>query len=328
MINILISGMLHIIIILIILSGTFSPDNIKDRIIELELTDILSINGNNMAKKEVQVNSDHVVKPEQSNNIDKLESEHKLRSYPAETVSNIILPQGNNRQELLQRNELNISKDEPAASNHEYKADKIRNHGILNITLDSMMAESNGVSLDDNGDSIKENISKRSVNKKYIITSGKQASGGEEFVQSSGQDDSSGLIKPMINDKVQINDNKQEFINRIENSQQQVTALKSVSNNHDDYQLYKNSVRSKILGNLIFPIIARKKGIEGTVEFYLVFNTRGEITNIEIKKSSGYKILDDAARKSIIDGALYKFPDGIEPVSISFNLPISFKLTK
>lgn len=49
-----------------------------------------------------------------------------------------------------------------------------------------------------------------------------------------------------------------------------------------------------------YPGIARRRGWEGTVEFNVRVLATGEVAEITLKNSSGYKSLDDAARRAII----------------------------
>lgn len=49
-----------------------------------------------------------------------------------------------------------------------------------------------------------------------------------------------------------------------------------------------------------YPGIARRRGWEGTVEFNVRVLATGEVAEVTLKNSSGYKSLDDAARRAII----------------------------
>jgi len=70
-----------------------------------------------------------------------------------------------------------------------------------------------------------------------------------------------------------------------------------------------------------YPFFARKKKIEGTVIAAFRINAKGYPQDINIRKSSGFEILDSTAIKIVIKAA--PFPHVAEPVEI----PITFRIT-
>jgi len=70
-----------------------------------------------------------------------------------------------------------------------------------------------------------------------------------------------------------------------------------------------------------YPLLARKKGIEGTVIIEFTINNEGYPKDIKIKKSSGSGILDSAALKTVTKAAPFPEVDG------EIVVPITFKLT-
>jgi len=70
-----------------------------------------------------------------------------------------------------------------------------------------------------------------------------------------------------------------------------------------------------------YPFLARKKKIEGTVIASFRINAKGYPQDINIRKSSGFEILDSAAKKIVTKAA--PFPHVVEPVEI----PITFRIT-
>jgi TonB family protein len=70
-----------------------------------------------------------------------------------------------------------------------------------------------------------------------------------------------------------------------------------------------------------YPFLARKKKIEGTVIAAFSINAKGYPQDINIRKSSGFEILDSTAMKIVIKAA--PFPRVAEPVEI----PITFRIT-
>ena len=80
------------------------------------------------------------------------------------------------------------------------------------------------------------------------------------------------------------------------------------------FALYVESWRQKIekLGNLNYPQAAKDKKLYGQLRMTVAIKADGSLENIEINKSSGSKILDEAARHIVELGAPYAmFPDDI-----------------
>lgn len=83
-----------------------------------------------------------------------------------------------------------------------------------------------------------------------------------------------------------------------------------------------------INSNIIYPIEAKENKWEGKVFFKWTIDTLGKVSNLEMTKTSGYKILDDEALRVMRLMPLWS-PTVIENklVSQDFNyFPIQFKL--
>jgi len=81
------------------------------------------------------------------------------------------------------------------------------------------------------------------------------------------------------------------------------------------YALYAEAWRQKVetLGNMNYPEEAREKKFSGQLRMTVSLKPDGRIDNIEINQSSGFKILDEAARKIVELGAPYApFPEDIK----------------
>jgi TonB family protein len=87
----------------------------------------------------------------------------------------------------------------------------------------------------------------------------------------------------------------------------------------DDLNL---SIRNAIMKVQNYPLLARKRKIEGTVITVFGINEKGHPGDLKIKKSSGYEILDSAALNIVTKAA--PFPK----VSGKIVVPITFKLTE
>ena len=80
------------------------------------------------------------------------------------------------------------------------------------------------------------------------------------------------------------------------------------------YALYAEAWRQKVetLGNMNYPEEAREKKFSGQLRMTVSLKPDGKIDSIEINQSSGFKILDEAAKKIVELGAPYAaFPEDI-----------------
>ncbi len=80
-------------------------------------------------------------------------------------------------------------------------------------------------------------------------------------------------------------------------------------------------IRAAIEKAKIYPLLARKKRIEGTVVTEFTINSRGYPENIKIKKSSGHEILDSATISILKRSAPLPSMNG------EILIPINFRLT-
>lgn len=81
-----------------------------------------------------------------------------------------------------------------------------------------------------------------------------------------------------------------------------------------------NQIRASIERAKIYPELARKRKQEGTVVTEFSITSKGMPENIRIMKSSGYNILDSAARDTIIRAAPLPLVKGSLEVPITFIL--------
>lgn len=80
------------------------------------------------------------------------------------------------------------------------------------------------------------------------------------------------------------------------------------------YALYAEAWRQKVetLGNMNYPEEAREKKFSGQLRMTVSLKPDGRIDNIEINQSSGFRILDEAAKRIVELGAPYApFPEDI-----------------
>jgi len=82
----------------------------------------------------------------------------------------------------------------------------------------------------------------------------------------------------------------------------------------------KQKIRDALQANLIYPYIARKRGIEGTVFMKFLVNGRGMPEGVKIVKGSSYAILDEAARETVLKASPFPAINNIIEVPIRFSL--------
>ncbi len=81
-----------------------------------------------------------------------------------------------------------------------------------------------------------------------------------------------------------------------------------------NYAAYMESWRAKVerVGNLNYPEAARKQNLSGSLVLDVALNADGSINDITIRRSSGHKLLDDAAARIVnLASPFAPFPDHI-----------------
>ncbi|MBI5075210.1 MAG: energy transducer TonB [Nitrospirae bacterium] len=82
----------------------------------------------------------------------------------------------------------------------------------------------------------------------------------------------------------------------------------------------RQRIRDALQANLVYPYIARKRGMEGTVHVEFLINTAGIPKDIRIIKGSGYQILDSAARETVLKASPFAYRNGLIAVPITYQL--------
>ena len=81
------------------------------------------------------------------------------------------------------------------------------------------------------------------------------------------------------------------------------------------FAVYVDNWRQKIerVGNLNYPEEARRQGIQGQLQLTIAIKSDGEVEDIQINRSSGKKVLDEAAKRIIrLASPFDKFPPDIK----------------
>lgn len=76
----------------------------------------------------------------------------------------------------------------------------------------------------------------------------------------------------------------------------------------------------------IYPRIAKKSGWEGTVLVRVTVETNGRASQVVVSRSSGRKVLDDAAVKAVRRWSFRPARDGNIPIRTKVVIPIRFSL--
>jgi TonB family protein len=110
---------------------------------------------------------------------------------------------------------------------------------------------------------------------------------------------------------------------------------KSDGENKDQTDAIKNSelareyvrqnfdyISRRVRSKLVYPAQARRTGQDGAVEVLFMLNIDGSVSGVSVKKSSGFKMLDEAATAAIKSAAPFRAP----PVSTKLLIPVVFNL--
>jgi len=82
------------------------------------------------------------------------------------------------------------------------------------------------------------------------------------------------------------------------------------------------AVQHMISEELVYPMIARRSGWQGRVSVAFLLKQNGSVSDIKVKSSSGYELLDKQAVKAIISAAPFPSPS----IDIDLILPVTFSL--
>lgn len=75
-----------------------------------------------------------------------------------------------------------------------------------------------------------------------------------------------------------------------------------------------------------YPMLARRKGYEGTILLRVYVLESGGVGKVELEKSSGYEILDESALKAVKDWLFIPGKKDGEPIPSWVTVPIKFQL--
>ncbi len=82
----------------------------------------------------------------------------------------------------------------------------------------------------------------------------------------------------------------------------------------------RQTIRALLQANLVYPYIARKRQMEGSVMVSFRINQAGNPETIRILKGSGYSILDSAAQETVVKASPFPVANSVIEVPITFTL--------
>lgn len=92
---------------------------------------------------------------------------------------------------------------------------------------------------------------------------------------------------------------------------------------------YIANLRQQIDHYKTYPNMARRGQQQGVVVLEFVLNPDGSLASCEIEKSSGFPLLDRAARKAVASALPFEpLPDGLNKGPLRCQLPLRFELTR
>ena len=151
------------------------------------------------------------------------------------------------------------------------------------------------------------------------------------------------LEKSFIEETVQEKEELPNVIAKEITSSELVSDIRS-TNEHEDKTLFSEdsvtSIESGVVGEEIsrtepvplksiepvYPFRARKKGLEGVVVLDVLVSNSGEPLSCQITYSSGYKDLDNAAKKTVLSSLFRPGTLNGEEIKSSLRISISFQL--
>jgi protein TonB len=176
----------------------------------------------------------------------------------------------------------------------------------------------------------------RQVTKKSVSERNKNVSKSKKKVKELSNIKSPDLIQ--INKSEMFNKNKadrkinideKEYNKDIENSKVSIGKsegeLDSITGSVNENTLisdYIDYIYKTLKENIYYPKLALRRNLEGTVYVEFIITIKGEVKNIKIAKSSGYKVLDEAGIKIAEKCSPLKVP----AKEMKINAPIVFKL--
>ena len=132
------------------------------------------------------------------------------------------------------------------------------------------------------------------------------------------------------NEKIKKNDEKTLVKNR------KLEVINSPNIKQIDNEISENKNLSKAsykIGSIKnphppYPIVARKKGLQGKLILKVSINNDGSVKSVVVRKSSGHKILDKVSKETVEKWVFIPAKKMGKPVEANIKVPIIFVLTE
>jgi protein TonB len=175
----------------------------------------------------------------------------------------------------------------------------------------------------------KQHISKKNTEKKGLNKSEKKEDKSpnvKKEILVSKQNNNNELYNNKNNKKIGKEENRKDNNTtnnmKINENGRELASISNLVNENSLIEDYINYVYKTLKDNIYYPKLALRRGLEGTVYVEFLITYEGEIKNIKIAKSSGFKVLDEAGIKIAKKCSPLKKP----PQEIKLHAPIVFKL--
>jgi protein TonB len=94
-------------------------------------------------------------------------------------------------------------------------------------------------------------------------------------------------------------------------------------------QGYLKEVRQLLEKQKDYPLMARRRQLQGIVVLRFIISCGGQIESSQVSRASGHAILDEAARDTIRRvGRFPPFPADLNRQELTIEIPLAFRLSK
>lgn len=93
-----------------------------------------------------------------------------------------------------------------------------------------------------------------------------------------------------------------------------------------EYEGYVRELRRRVQERLVYPWLAVRRGLTGTVELEIELDAAGRVVALAAVGPEAPRLLRDAALKAVRDAAPFPLPPGVAPRALAVRLPVVFEL--
>jgi len=88
----------------------------------------------------------------------------------------------------------------------------------------------------------------------------------------------------------------------------------------------RESILRLVSSRFHYPVLARRKGMQGIVRLQVRIETDGRITRLQVQQTSGYPLLDQAALQSLQLASVPDAPRWMNGQAIDIIIPVEYRL--